>query len=221
MCARGILTTDMRRDFVRTLMLTDLADNWQTVVAAFADLSKQAEVWFPQQKIQTANRRHDYAVDARYEGQSFEVAVSLSDANISADEFINKFHQAHTDAYGYAIPARAVTLVNCRLVAHGVVAKAEMTRSPIPTGIPAQALSAQAPRPAFSREVYIDGLGWQETPVFSRESLPVGCTLSGPVVVEEMSSTVYLGMGDEVQVDAWRNLIVTVAPARPRGSGDG
>ncbi len=53
------------------------------------------------------------------------------------------------------------------------------------------------------------GNGYVETPVYWREDLVPGTTLSGPAILEEFGSTVPVHPGFDVRVDAFRNLIVT------------
>ena len=58
-------------------------------------------------------------VEARHEGQSFEVRVEFGHSleNVSLDDFITAFHAEHKAQYSYDIPERIVEIVNCRLEA--------------------------------------------------------------------------------------------------------
>jgi N-methylhydantoinase A len=47
-----------------------------------------------------------------------------------------------------------------------------------------------------------------ECPIYGRADLPQGCTLSGPVVVEEFGSTTVIQPGQAARVDRWGNLIL-------------
>lgn len=207
LCARGILSSDMRRDYVSTLMLDSLERRWMEVASAFSELTKRAVAWFDAHDVATGDRQLHYSIDARYTGQSFEVAVEAPDGNLSATTFVERFHAAHEASYGYAIPSRGVTLVNCRLVAVAKVPKSPLTAVSIDT--------LPTPAPHNVRQVFHDETGWQPTPVYQRDELKPGHDLVGPAIIEEMSSTVYLGPHDQLRVDGWRNLVLDVSTGSP------
>jgi N-methylhydantoinase A len=50
--------------------------------------------------------------------------------------------------------------------------------------------------------------GFVDCPIYGREALPAGATLSGPVVVEELDSTTVVHPGYRVRADENANLIV-------------
>ena len=64
-----------------------------------------------------ADRQTLYGIDARYEGQNFEVHVALDGLSLAEKpdaldrEFGERFRAAHRAAYGYDIPGRAVEIV--------------------------------------------------------------------------------------------------------------
>ena len=51
--------------------------------------------------------------------------------------------------------------------------------------------------------------GYVDTPIRQRAGLHVGEMVPGPVVIEEYGSTIPIHPGFTVDVDAWRNLVVT------------
>ena len=52
--------------------------------------------------------------------------------------------------------------------------------------------------------------GWRETPVYDRGRLPLGATLAGPAVVEQLDATTVIEPGSRVRVDALGNLVIEV-----------
>ena len=50
--------------------------------------------------------------------------------------------------------------------------------------------------------------GWLDTPVYDRDRVPTGARFRGPALLEEMSSTTVVGAGQDVEVDAYGNLII-------------
>jgi N-methylhydantoinase A len=69
--------------------------------------------------------------------------------------------------------------------------------------------SVTAGGPTATRRVWFDR-GWQDTPIYRREHLPAGATLTGPAIVEQLDATTVIEPGDRVRVDALGNLEITV-----------
>jgi N-methylhydantoinase A len=49
---------------------------------------------------------------------------------------------------------------------------------------------------------------WQEIPVYRRESLPAGFTLTGPLIITQQDTTTLVWPGDRLTVDRWGNLLI-------------
>ncbi len=118
--------------------------------------------------------------DARYRGQSFELDVPHA-PDIAAVE--QRFHQRHKSRYGYDVTDEPVEIVNVRLTA---IAALEPAAEP----------SADAGRGSRSlqseqREVWIDG-AFSATPVYGRDTLPAGATISGPALIEQYDACTYV-----------------------------
>lgn len=205
MCARGILLTDISFDFVRSLITQAGAASWPQVLAAFHDLSAEADAWLASEHVDAGRRRHVCAIDARYDGQNFEVRVAMDDAaTLALASFEERFHQAHAREYGYQVPGRAIQIINCRLQAVGQVVKAPLAA--------ARADSTLSDARRGQREVYHGKAhGWRDTIVYDRDLVPAGARIQGPAVIEEMSSTTVLGPDHHAEVDRFGTLIISLA----------
>ena len=51
---------------------------------------------------------------------------------------------------------------------------------------------------------------FQETPVFDRNALPIGATIEGPAILNQMDSTTVVEPESAVTVDEYGNLIIEV-----------
>ena len=203
LCARGMLLTNVSFDFVRSLIATASPASWQEARAFLAQMRAEAERWLAQERVAARERSFRCHIDARYEGQNFEVQVPLPAAECELDDFLNRFAAAHEREYGYALPGRPVEIVNCRLQAVGAVPKAPL--APIAAGSgPEAALRGR-------RSVYCGREhGWVDTPVYARSRLGAQITLTGPAVIEEMSSTIVLMPRSRARIDALGNVIVNL-----------
>jgi N-methylhydantoinase A len=213
MCARGILLADIALDFVRSEIrpLDDAA--WARAAELFDAMAREADAWLSREAVPPARRATRRAVELRYDGQNFEVRVPLGDALPTRAAVLEQFAQEHARTNGYAIPDRGVELVNCRLTALGHVPQG----APEP---PPDGGTVEAARIATRRAFLDPRLGWQDTPVFAREKLPVGGTLAGPAVIDEMSATTLVFPNQVATLDRDGNIIVRhAAGAVDRAAG--
>ena len=221
MCARGILLSDVSLDLVRSEIIEANAANWPKVEAYVAAMREQGRAWLEQEAIPGDRRRFETVIDARYKGQNHEVRVRLDDgaekdgraglgaghgaatdeAPTTQDTFLTAFADAHRREYGYAIPDRAVEVVNCRLKAVGLIDRP-------PPGFTATAGTTE---PKSRRLVHFD-TGWTDTPIHDRAALGPATRLAGPAVIDEMSATTLVPAGWTVTVDAAGNLILETTP---------
>lgn len=204
MCARGILLTDISFDFVRSLITQVTSETWPAIAAAFRELHADALAWLSSERVEEDRRRYVCAIDARYDGQNFEVQVALEDAlTLTLADFEQRFHEAHTREYGYQVPDRAIQVINCRLQAVGQVIKAPLALARSDTTL--------ADARTGSREVYHGRAhGWCATEVYDRDLLSAGTMIAGPAVIEEMSSTTVLGPLHRATVDPYGTLIISL-----------
>jgi N-methylhydantoinase A len=202
LCARGILLSDLTLDFVRTEIAPANAGTWQEVQRKFADMHMEADAWLDTEAVTADGRRFHGVIDARYVGQNHEVAVARDDiAGEGLDAFLERFADAHAREYGYAIPGRAVEIVNCRLQARGHVSRPPLNRVE-PGGESDPAIGR--------RRVYFGRQGWIDTPILARERLYPGREREGPAIINEMSSTTVVPPGDAFHIDDIGNIVIEV-----------
>jgi N-methylhydantoinase A len=204
LCARGMLLTDVSFDFVRSVITVATDSNWQGVLTIVTTLRNEADAWLQKERVAPEARAYRIFIDARYEGQNFEVIVAIPGVGEPRlDAFLALFAGAHEREYGYALADRPVEIVNVRLQAIGRVPKAPLNDYQCTGSI----ASAEVGR----REVYFsEAKAWITTPVLDRAGLPAGTVIVGPAVIEEMSSTLAIAPGRQAVVDRMGNLIVDV-----------
>lgn len=210
MCARGILLSDISFDFVRSEITLATQQNWPKVARLFETLREQATAWLEQEGVSPELRKINFSIDARYEGQNFEVQVPQADIGGEGADgvraFLAGFAEAHEREYGYVVDGRAVQIINCRAQAVGQVIKAPLARHTVQGSIEDARIGE---RRAYFGAVH----GWVDTPVYERTKLPTGATLTGPALVEEMSSTTVIGVNHHATVDDYGNLIILLQGA--------
>ncbi|HEY8480797.1 MAG TPA: hydantoinase/oxoprolinase family protein [Spirillospora sp.] len=204
--AFGLLTVDVKNDYVRTWVVRDAELDLARLEALYAELESQAAEALAREGFAPERRRFARSADLRYHGQAFEVRVSAPAGppdEAFRSEVVRRFHDAHESLYGHCHrddPRHPVEWVNLRVSGIGPIERPRLTERPPGDGDPARARTG-------TRPVYFDA--WEETPVYRREKLAPGDTIEGPAVIEEFGSTFPLHPGFTARLDGHGNLVVT------------
>ncbi len=204
LCAYGLLVSDLRADFSRTLVLPAESGSLAALDAGLAELQEMATAWAKRERIEADQIQIRRLADMRYAGQNYELSIALPDhapAERDLPTIRNAFHAAHEQAYGYAAADEPAQFVTIRLEAAGHVPKPSLQPAPVGAGLD------QAR--AGTRRIYLpDAGGWRDVPLYARGRLQAGSTLPGPAVVEQMDSTTLVLSGQTLQVDTIGTLII-------------
>ena len=199
--AFGMLLSDLRSDAVTTRVVALTPDSLKDAVAALRDLEDGVRRELASQGPSEDQIRVDWLLDMRYREQAYELTVPIAKdpAKLNVDEICDRFGQAHEQRYGHRADDEVVEVVNLRASAYASLGKPELSRGP-------DAGTRQA-APEHRRAVMPDGA--HDVPVFRRDDLAPGAALSGPVIVEEKTSTTVVEPGWELRVDGEGNLDLT------------
>jgi N-methylhydantoinase A len=139
--------------------------------------------------------RIERSISMRYWGQNYEQDVPMPLGAMTPDllaETLAAFHRLHERFYGYSISGEVIELIRFNVTVSG---DAE------PVAIPAIAANGHRPHPpAKTRRVHFAG-GACETPILRRADLPAGFAATGPLIVEEISSTTVVHPDQRLEVD--------------------
>jgi N-methylhydantoinase A len=204
--ALGLLISDVLYDYstsrVRRWDDVDPADLRST----FGAVLEEGRERLAAEDLPADRRAFERSLDLRYEGQSFELSVSVPEGDIDAgtmETVAERFHDRHRRRYGHAYEDEPIELVTIRLRARGVVATPDL-RTGRTDGSLADAVKS-------TREVVFEGDG-RDTPVYDRASLPTGPEFEGPAIVEGAESTVVVRPGQAAHVDDYGSIVVEVDP---------
>ena len=179
--ALGLVATDLRRDYSRTLY-ADLARVDPTRVAdAFGLMERDGVAMQNAARVPAERRAMLRSADLRYRRQAYELSIPMEDGPINReclDRLAEKFHRRHEQTYGHANVNEPVQLVNLRLTVLGRLPGLALTQRCDP------ALARQR-----ERRAWFAATGDVSCPVHWREGLAIGATITGPVVIEALDST--------------------------------
>lgn len=206
--AYGMLVSDLRRDYVRTLFARLAEAPFDAFNEVFRDMEQRGRGDIDSAAPERLDILVKHAVDMRYIGQEHAVTVEIPTgafARRDVEAIKTAFDAVHIQRYGYASKDESAEIVSLRLSVIGVIAK--------PGHAPIAASTGASPDAALIgvRAVEFGVLGGRlDTPVYDRARLRQGHRIVGPALVQEYASTTVLPPGDLLVVDAMGNLDITI-----------
>ncbi|HEX8970435.1 hydantoinase/oxoprolinase family protein [Oryzihumus sp.] len=212
--AFGLLTVDVKNDYVQTAVAKHTQLDLAGVEKTFAELTERAAEALDAEGFARADHRYVRTVDLRYFGQAFEVRVNAPEGAVDtgfAETVATAFHDAHKGLYGYDFRDDArqqVEWVNLRVTGIGPITRPELAE------IEGAADSVERARTGTRPVCFDPADGYVDAGIYWRADLRSGDEIAGPVIVEEFGSTVPVHPGFTVRVDAYGNLVITKESAK-------
>ncbi len=201
--ALGTAHADIEGDLIVPMYVkaTTLPD--AELIAAGARLRDQIEAWLDVQReaVEVLAVNIDFSCDMRYDGQGFDLTVSVDDATLRAGDVarvLADFHLRHELTFGHAEPDADVWCKELRAHVVGVIRK--------PTAAPTVP-SAGNPD-SDTRHVSL-GATDGEVPVLDRAALEPAAQFDGPAIIEQLDTTTYVPAGWHLAQHQSGHLILT------------
>ncbi len=187
--ALGMLAAPRGRRLSRTVNMTLDQVDLTALDQVHAELAAQGRAALRAEGLADSAIQVEYAVDARYHGQSYSLTVPWQDATSTAAAF----HHAHQTRYGHRL-ALPVELVNARVALRGAM--------------PALQLSPHTPRSlAAPAHCMLYGVS-AAAPIHHREQLKHGAEIAGPALIIDAVSTTYVAANWHGTLDELGNILL-------------
>ncbi len=224
--ALGLLTTDLVYEYTKTsyVMASELAANPKAsalLEKQFAVLEKEAMKQFAADKVAKSRIRLERVVDARYEGQGYELRVDAKGGAINAawiKDIKNRFHDIHEREFSRRFEGADVQIANIRVRAIGQMPGLKPTLVKKGTATPpkdALKLTADAWFEKAGKLVKF------KTKFYERTELLAGNHISGPAIITQFDSTSVVPPGYTADVDKHGNLIIKYSAAVAKAAESG
>jgi N-methylhydantoinase A len=203
--AWGMLMSDLRRDYFVTRLATLNATNAPRIAALLDEIESTALDQFAQEGVERERVHFLRYGNLRYENQEHGVEVLLPEGEVDAtavEHIAETFHGAYEREYTYRLDA-PVEFVGAHVVAIAEVGKLEPV--PLPTSGRTLADARKG-----SRRVDYATEGVHEADVYVGERLEPGMRFDGPAVVETRGTTIVVHPGNEVEVDDYGSVIISL-----------
>ncbi|MGF9916839.1 hydantoinase/oxoprolinase family protein [Paenibacillus ehimensis] len=205
-CSLGLLVTDVRSDYVRSMLLESTGGSMETIRGLFSAMMREGAAMLEKEGIPEPKRRYVLGLDLRFKGQNYELTLPVEWSELTDDGvqgILTRFHEQHEKQYGYSNRSGVIEFVNYRVTALGELPKAALRRT--------EESGSRSVQPTSRREVYFaetDRPGYYDTPIYQRSELVPGDRLAGPAIIEQMDSTILILPGQTAGVDPYRNLVI-------------
>ncbi len=224
--ALGLLTTDLVYEYTKTsyVLVSELAANPKAsalLEKQFAVLEKDAMKQFAADKVAKSRIRLERVVDARYEGQGYELRVDAKGGAINAawiKDIKNRFHDIHEREFSRRFEDADVQIPNIRVRAIGQMPGLKPTLVKQGTATPPQgALKLTA-------DAWFEKAGKPakfKTKFYERTELRAGNHIAGPAIITQFDSTSVVPPGYTADVDKHSNLIIKYSAAVAKAAESG
>jgi len=201
--AFGLHVSDIKRDYIRTLVRQQSSADAAEIDAAWAALELIGRTEIEAEGVPAADIALTRSADVRYVGEGYEVSVTIP-VGLTGEAAVNhmwaEFHRVHNHTFGFEYEGEQdVEVVNLRVQAIGRVNRPDVST---------WEGGATASEPHESRQVFWRDAGWVDCPIYRRSDLQVGTVLSGPLIVEEYGSTLVVPKSWQVDTDKYGNLVM-------------
>ncbi len=195
--ALGFITARARHDLLRTRLMPVDDDALERLRESFDALRDEGLRRLKAGGLADAKAATlEYSIGMRIRGQSFDLAVPVTDVPESVAALVARFREMYEARYAYLPSTSQLEIVNCRLTAFGPQAAVDVARRDSVSG------SARTERRIYTVD------GWTMAGVYQRGLLAPGDTLDGPAIVVESGATTVMGAGWTATVDDHANLIL-------------
>ena len=205
--ALGMLLADLRHDYVRTYYKPLLGSDFDDLGRIFDGMIGEGHALLADEGTLPDAVEVQRFLDIRYVGQEFPIQTPVSAADLASRDparIRTLFDELHDRRFGHQAVHEPVEVVNLRLTVTG-----RRERARFPRLAPAGTNALIAHRPI----VFDDPAHPVDCPIYDRDLLAPGTSVTGPAAVWEYASTTLLFAGDELRVAESGELVVHIAAA--------
>jgi N-methylhydantoinase A len=215
-CAAGMLLGDFKHDYIRSFYSGFTGLDKNTFLALFNEMKLEGVRTLINEGIGENRIELLPALDMRYIGQYHEVQLQCNWDDImgfALDSIFNAFHNEHNRQFGYALREEGteMELINVRL---RVIGKNEKP------GFLHDMKSKVSPEEAIKeyREVYLPERNVMKTvPVYDGDRSIFNSRITGPCIIEKITTSVFVDSNYDCDVDAFGSFIVYEKSKYPDG----
>jgi len=197
--AFGTLVTPVQIDLVRSNVTTLDTLDWDAVGAVLDSMTREGAAALTEAGMRDDEITFDYCVEMRYLGQQSEVRITLKDdpcKTRDTDAVRTLFEAEYLRQYGLKLDGMKIEIVSWLVTAAGTQ----------PDRSAKQQTHVDASRGVESRPVQLrDGI--RDVAVWQRGAITEGDRITGPVIIEERETTIFVLEGWDITLHSSGSLL--------------
>lgn len=205
-CAMGMLNSDIRKEFLRSVVIRLNDDAPATLGGIYDELSGKAKAFLASEGFEGAAASVIYQADMRFAGQQSDIPITLESAGQSAMAMREGFEREYERLFGHVPRQGTIEIRGARVIGCGQLQRIR----PLETEA-----AAYEPQPSSHRRVYADEAhGFVQMPVFDGPALKPGARIAGPAIIEEATTTIALTGDDLATLNRFGEYIIEISEAQ-------
>ena len=208
-CASGMLMSNLRHDYVR-VYYSEMGEgegdvDTDTMNSRLKEMKDEGLSTLRRGGIPLDKMNFTYSADLRYVAQfnEIEIPLPLTDGKLTINdlpELQQAFDDKHDALYGYNLPGTTLELVCLRVKAEGLTEKPKFKELPYIGEDVSPAVKGQ-------RKVYYEE-GFRTVPIYDGIRMGYGNRLSGPAIIEEPNTTIFITPDFQLTCDKYSNYLI-------------
>jgi N-methylhydantoinase A len=201
--ASGLVTSDIKHDYVRSILQTTVAVDIDFVHKIYQSLAEKAKAVLRAEGVPNKAVKIEYQCDMRYIGQAYVPVIIPFSWNAPKEKQLaeteKNFRRVHRELYKHA-GEQPTEIISLRISAIG-----KQEKPTLGLGIKAAKAKPQVDR----KTVYFEDIDrFIECDTYDREELPVGFSFEGPAVIYQMDTTTLVYSGQRATIDEFGNMVI-------------
>ena len=181
--------------------------NWDHANDIFTSMEATAVELLESAGVHSEDINIERSADMRYVGQGFEIVVPLPNGDLgqeSRDDLAAAFDNTYESMFGRVLNDVPIEAITWRMTASEPHPRPDIRFQSAGSSADTEAIKGE-------RSVFLtEANEFVECPVFDRYGLAPGSTISGPAIVEERESTVFVGSEATCTIDEHLNLVMSL-----------
>jgi N-methylhydantoinase A len=206
--ALGCVVADLRHDFVNTINQPVALLDTTRVEEILESQRAEGSALIAKEAVTPETIRFVHSADMQFVGQTHLLNVPLPSTEIDRETLQGLFENAYFARFKVELPDIRANLVNLNTSVIGVRPSVDLSCLIDPAGRAKKLAEAlRERRPVWYSDV------WHDTPVYSRERLPLDAVIEGPAVLEQLDATTVIEPSDCATSDAEGNIVIEIGRA--------
>jgi N-methylhydantoinase A len=197
-CAFGEIISDMKHNYLSSYTSRLDRLDYSRLNGLFAEMEARGRHELAEAGVTADQIAVHRSLDMRYVDQIHECQVDIPATELTPQnigQIAEAFHRRHEELFTYSERDNMVEIINLESTVMGKVDRPQLPTLARGTTDPSQARTGE--RPAFFEEAG----GFTATPIYDGAKLLVRNIVSGPAIIEEVTTTIVVFPGWQVRLD--------------------